>query len=123
MEKFSNFARIAEIEYSDIVLSAQDLGTKLRIYLVDKSFVDFFYTTKLKSQRFSLHWERSFIDATIYRIDNTPDSKWQHVSTFPIHFHNKIYGQVIHPPFTVEHTIVLEKIFRDLFQFVKENIA
>lgn len=62
MEKLATFARIAEVEFSDIVLSTQDLGHKLRIYIKDKTFVDFFYTTNLKTQRFSVHWERTHID-------------------------------------------------------------
>ena len=36
MGKFTVFARIAEVEYADIVISCQDLGLKLRIYLTDK---------------------------------------------------------------------------------------
>ena len=58
MEKFAAFARIAEIEFSDIVLSTQYLGNKLRIYLKDTSFIDFFFTTRLQTQRFSIHCER-----------------------------------------------------------------
>ena len=123
MEKFAAFARIAEIEYSDIVLSTQALGTKLRIYLKDTSFVDFYYTTKLGKQRFALHWERVHVDGFIYRIDNTPDKKWNNVSTFPIHFHNKIYKDVTPPPFSMENDLALEKVFRDFFHFVKENIV
>src|SRR5436309_1433607 len=99
MEKFTEFARIAEIEFSEIVLSTQDLGQKLRIYLPDKSFIDFFYTTNLKTKRFSIHWERTHIDGFIYRLDNTPDKKWRNVSTFPLHFHNKVYDNVTIAPF------------------------
>jgi len=51
MEKFSEFARIAEIEFSDIVLSTHYLAHKLRIYLIDKSFIDFYFTTKTKNLR------------------------------------------------------------------------
>lgn len=80
MGKFTIFTRIAEVEFSEIVISSQDLGLKLRIYLRDKSFIDFFYTTRLKTQRFSVHWERQHVDSTIYRIDNTPDKKWNNQS-------------------------------------------
>jgi hypothetical protein len=55
MDKFAKFARIAEIEFADIVISTQNLDLKLRVYLVDKSFIDFFYTQKLKTTRFSFH--------------------------------------------------------------------
>ncbi len=69
MGKFSKYARIAEVEFGSIILSAQDLGVKLRIYLRDKSFVDFYFTENLKKQKFSLHWERTHIDRLIYRQD------------------------------------------------------
>ncbi len=119
MEKFATFARIAEVEFSDIVLSTQDLGHKLRIYLKDKTFVDFFYTTKLKTQRFSIHWERTHVDEFIYCLDNTPDRKWRKVVTFPIHFHNKTYNQVETAPFSMDQKISLETVFRRFLSFVK----
>lgn len=123
MEKFAEFARIAEIEFSQIVLSTQDLGQKLRIYLVDKTFVDFFYTTNLKTKRFSLHWERVHIDGLIYRLDNTPDKKWRNVSTFPLHFHMKVYDQVVVSPFGIGNNDKLGIIFRKFFYFVQHHIT
>jgi hypothetical protein len=122
MEKFAAFARIAEVEFSDIVLSTQDLGHKLRIYLKDKTFIDFFYTTRLKTQRFSIHWERTHVDEFIYRLDNTPDRKWRKVATFPIHFHNKTYYQVGTAPFSMDQKIYLEIVFRKFFGFVKSQM-
>lgn len=122
MEKFATFARIAEVEFSDIVLSTQDLGHKLRIYIKDKTFVDFFYTTNLKTQRFSVHWERTHIDEAIYRLDNTPDKKWSKVVTFPTHFHNKTYNQVEPSPFSLGQKISLETIFRRFLSFVRDQI-
>ena len=120
MEKFEKFARIAEVEFSDIVLSTQDLGNKLRIYLKDKTFIDFFYTTGLKNQGFSIHWERSHLNNTIYRIDNTPDKKWGKVSSYPIHFHNKIYDKVEAVPFPVNENTLLETVFREFLRFVQK---
>ena len=122
MEKFAAFARIAEIEFSDIVLSTQDLDHKLRIYLKDKTFVDFSYTAKLKTQRFSIHWERTHVDELIYRLDNTPDRKWRKVVTFPIHFHNKTYNQVVTAPFSVDQRISLKIVFRRFLSFVKDQM-
>lgn len=119
MEKFTAFARIAEIEFADIVLSTQNLGHKLRIYLKDKSFIDFFYTSRLKSQRFSIHWERIHIDNTIYRLDNTPDRKWKYIKTFPVHFHNKKYSSVTTPPFQVKEKFDLQDILRNFLIFSK----
>ncbi|MEK7517365.1 MAG: DUF6516 family protein [Patescibacteria group bacterium] len=121
MEKFAAFARIAEVEFSDIVLSTQDLDHKLRIYLKDKSFIDFFYTTKLKIQRFSIHWEKTHIDKSIYRLDNTPDKKWSKVPTFPIHFHNKTYNQVEAAPFPLDQKTSFKSVFRRFLIFVEKQ--
>ncbi len=122
MEKFATFARIAEIEFSDIVLSTQDLGHKLRIYISDKSFIDFFYTTALKTKRFSIHWEKRHIDNTFYRLDNTPDKSWNKVKTFPIHFHKERYNQVSEPPFSLKNKDTLATFLRKFLGFVKENL-
>src|SRR3990167_4674994 len=118
MEKFARFARIAETEFSDIVISTHDLGHKLRIYLKDKSFIDFFYTEKLKERRFAIHWERNHIDNTFYRLDNTPDPKWKKVKTFPVHFHSQKYNQVDVPSFPTKSP-KLENILRYFLKFVR----
>jgi len=123
MEKFAKFARIAEVEFSDIVLSTQDLGHKLRIYLKDKTFIDFFYTSKLKIQRFSIHWEKTHIDKSIFRLDNTPDKKWGKVATFPIHFHNRAYNHVEAAPFAIDQKASLESVFRGFLSFVQERMG
>lgn len=123
MEKFAAFARIAEVEFAGIVLSTQDLGHKLRIYLTDTSFIDFFFTTKLKTQRFAIHWERVHVDGFIYRLDNTPDKKWQKVETFPVHFHREHYKQVDVAPFDVEKESSLEVVFRNFLRFVKDQMV
>lgn len=121
MEKFARFARIAEVEFSNIVLSTQGLNHKLRIYLKDKSFIDFFFTTTTKAMRFSIHWERKHIDKTIYRLDNIPDKKWRRVKSFPVHFHNESYDNVKVTPFKIDKKIDLEKTFRDFFEYVQKT--
>ena len=123
MEKFAEFARIAEVEFSNIVLSTQDLSHKLRIYLIDKSFIDFSYTTELENQRFAIHWERTHIDKMIYRLDNTPDRKWRKVKTFPVHFHNKAYDKVVISPFPMDENLSLKNIFRGFLRFARKQIT
>ena len=79
---------IAEVEFSDIVEDAiiTDIN-ELRIILADGSFIDVWFSLKLKG-RYSYHWERKFIDGSIFRHDNAPHIKWKNISTFPKHFHN-----------------------------------
>jgi len=86
---------IAEIEFYDIVKDAilQDIN-ELRIFLNDDSFIDVWYSLKLKD-RYSYHWERRHVDETIFRHDNAPHRKWLLISTFPKHFHDGNEEQVV----------------------------
>jgi hypothetical protein len=79
---------IAEVEFAEIVTEAAipDVN-ELRIHLIDGSFIDIWFSLKLRD-RYSFHWERRVIDGTIYRHDNAPHRRWQSVTTFPRHFHN-----------------------------------
>ena len=81
-------AEIAEVEYSDVVAETLVPGlNQLRIILIDGSFVDVWYSLKLRD-RYSYHWERKALDGTIYRHDNAPHRRWQVVETSPKHFHD-----------------------------------
>lgn len=66
-------ARIAEIEFSDIVDTTEMIGTKLRIMLINESFIDIWLSRKL-SDRFGFHWEEKATGLS-YRYDNFPNSK------------------------------------------------
>jgi len=79
---------IAEVEFNDIVVDVilTDLN-ELRIILVEGSFIDVWFSLKLEG-RYSYHWDRKFIDGSIYRHDNAPHLKWKEIATFPRHFHN-----------------------------------
>jgi len=78
---------IAEVEFSDIVVDVlTDLNT-LRVIFIDESYCDIWFSLKLAG-RYSFHWERTFLDGTIYRHDNAPHLRWKNVKTFPHHFHN-----------------------------------
>lgn len=88
-----NLARIAEIEFSDIVGSTEMMETKLRIMLLDDGFVDVWLSEKLAG-RFGFHWEHKVADLS-YRYDNFPDTKWSNISTFPYHFHDGSQDNVV----------------------------
>ncbi|MBX3001362.1 MAG: hypothetical protein KF893_22765 [Caldilineaceae bacterium] len=79
---------LAVVEFADIVAytSIRHVN-ELRIVLTDHSFLDVWFSLTIRD-RYSYHWERRLIDGTIYRHDNAPDQNWQHVSTWPKHFHD-----------------------------------
>lgn len=86
MHIFQKLSYISEVEFSDIVETVEESEDKLRIYLIDGSFIDVWFSIKI-SGRYAYHWERTHIDGKIYRHDNIPHKKWEFVKTFPKHFH------------------------------------
>jgi len=88
MIDFSLLESIIRLEFADIVLDVILIDNKLRIILIDLSYVDFWWS-EVKSGRFAHHWQRGHIDGKIYRHDNAPHEKWKSISTFPQHFHCK----------------------------------
>jgi len=86
-------ARIAEIEFCDIVDSTDRIGTKLRIILIEEGFIDVWLSRKLKD-RFGFHWEQRGTGLS-YRYDNFPNTEWKDVFTYPYHFHNGSQDNVI----------------------------
>lgn len=93
MVLLDNLARIAEIEFSDIVDATEIMETKLRIMLTEDGFVDVWLSKKI-ANRFGFHWEHKVTDLS-YRYDNFPDTKWSNVSTFPYHFHDGSQDNVV----------------------------
>ena len=93
MIELTKLKRIIDIEYSDIVSGSNIYHDKIRVHLLDRSFVDIWFSRRITG-RFSYHWERRHIDGKIYRHDNFPDPRWKGVSTFPKHFHNGSQNQV-----------------------------
>jgi len=79
--------RILSIEFAEIVEATEIARNKLRVFLKEDSFVDIWFSTKIKG-RYSLHWDRRKINNTIYRHDNMPHKRWKTIKTFPKHFHN-----------------------------------
>ena len=108
---------IAEIEFSDIVedVMLTDVN-ELRIILIDGSFIDIWFSLKLKG-RYSYHWERKFIDGSIYRHDNAPHKDWENVKTFPKHFHDGDEDRVRESYISEEP----REAIRDFLNFVKKK--
>ena len=86
---------IAEVEYWDIVVDVIIFDiNELRIILKDNTFIDVWYSLKLKG-RYSYHWDRRHIDGLVFRHDNAPHKKWDYVTTFPKHCHDGSQENVV----------------------------
>ncbi|MBN1658662.1 MAG: hypothetical protein JXA93_09690 [Anaerolineae bacterium] len=118
MTTLDQLRRIAEVEFAKIVVQTNRLDAKLRILLIDTSFVDVWVSRKL-SGRFGFHWERRHLDGRIYRYDNFPDTNWGTVPTFPLHFHDGDQGNVTAAPFAP----TLEQGFREFMAFVQQRMG
>jgi hypothetical protein len=87
-ETYRRLTRIAVSEFSDIVQGTRVVEGKLRILVLDGSYIDVWLSEK-KPGIYAYHWERRGINGTIYRYNNLPDRKAQKLKTFPKHFHNE----------------------------------
>ena len=94
MADLPQLAAIAEQEFPDLVESSEIIRNKLRVVLVDESFIDFWWSAEIEG-RFACHWERFHIDGKVFRHNNMPHAKWKSVKTFPQHFHDGDTGEVI----------------------------
>jgi len=56
MPTIDDFKRIAEVEFADIVKSTHRIHYKLRITLINNSFVDVYLSQRLPD-KFGFHWE------------------------------------------------------------------
>ena len=110
--------RVAEIEFSGIVVQTDLLGSKLRVLLTDSSYVDVWSSRKLEG-RFGFHWERRHLDGYIYRYDNFLDANWADVPTFPFHVHDGDQDNVVAAPFARS----IEQGFREFMALVQQKMG
>lgn len=80
------------VEDSEIILSYTGRARKLRLQLIDSTFIDIWYSP---DGEYSFHWEQTDVRDEIYRHDNAPHQKWSRVKTFPKHCHNKTQNNVV----------------------------
>lgn len=91
LELYKRFEGIACNEYNDIIedtdiiFSYTGRARKLRINLVDNTFIDIWYS---QGKEYSYHWEQRDVRNKIYRHDNAPHKKWVKVRSFPKHCHD-----------------------------------
>lgn len=100
MANLSFLKTIIETEFSDIVVQVNITQlNEMRVILNDNSFIEIWYSLQLPD-RYSIHWERKFLDKSVYRHDNIPHVKWKYVKTFPKHFHDGTEENVTDSNFT-----------------------
>ena len=117
---FKIYKRLYEIalkEFSDIVVKGEILRLpsgaplKLRLYILDDSFVDVW----ISKGKYSYHWQKEDL---IFRHDNAPHERWKHVKTFPKHFHNGSEENVVESKISDKP----EKAIREFLIFVRNKI-
>jgi len=84
---YRELATIAEAEFSDVILQVDQRAEKLRLHLIDGSYVDIWYSVRLEG-RFAYHWERRMINGSVYRYDNRPHEQLKGMKSYPKHFHD-----------------------------------
>jgi len=88
MVNLAELERIAREEFADIVVDVYRIDAKLRVLVIDESYIDFWWS-EVQEGRFAHHWNRQQVDGTIYRHDNSPHRRWAHIATFPRHYHRE----------------------------------
>lgn len=114
---YDELANIAEDEFFDVVLYSQIVAGKLRLHIIDGSYLDVWFSVKIRG-RFAYHWERRMIDGSIYRYDNRPHEKFRHMKSFPKHFHDGSDEAIREGEFGEDP----KEILRDFLQIIREKI-
>ncbi|MBE2236216.1 MAG: hypothetical protein IAE81_00395 [Caldilineaceae bacterium] len=119
---YNHLRQIAVDEFADIVVEAEieALSTgdprKLRLSIVDGSFVDIFVSL---TNRYSYHWQRTSEHSNaLYRHDNAPHSSWRSISTYPKHFHKGDEQNVVASHLSSDPPVAL----REFCKFVRETL-
>lgn len=118
---YKQLKSIADIEFDDIITdtviicSYSGFAKKLRIELIDGTFIDIWYSTE---GDYSFHWEQREIRNYIYRHDNAPHQKWSFVNTFPKHRHDGEDQNVVNSYIPDEP----EEAIRTFLSIVKEKL-
>ena len=114
---YNELAVIAETKFPDVVLHTRIMGGKLRLHIVDGSYLDIWFSMKIKG-RFAYHWERRIINGGIYRCDNRPHEKLKHMRSHPKHYHDGSDEKISESKFSEDPKDVL----REFLQIVRTKI-
>ena len=109
--RYLTFLKIARDEFSDIVIDAELRADRIRLILIDGSWIEVRYPVK---DKFSFHWQR---DGRIYRIDTAPHHR--EISTFPRHIHFGSEDNVIED-YVLKEKASPEENFRRFMNWVRD---
>ncbi|RLE99209.1 MAG: hypothetical protein DRJ63_06030 [Thermoprotei archaeon] len=115
---YRKLGRIALKEFSDIVVDVEYREDRLRIHIVDGSFLDVWFSLTIKG-KYAYHWERRFINGTVYRWDNARHEKWRSIGTYPHHFHEGTREKV--KPFYAAKSP--EDNFRKVLKYIRNYLS
>lgn len=80
------------VEESEIVFSFSGRARKLRLNIIDNTFIDIWYSS---GREYSFHWEQTHVRNSVYRHDNAPHKRWFHIKTYPKHCHEGAQDNVV----------------------------
>ena len=117
LKLYEELSTIALTEFADIVEATRMVENKLRIFLVDGSYIDVWFSIR-RPGVFAYHWERRGLNGTIYRYDNIPDRRARGLPTFPKHFHEDSEDNIVGRDFGEKPHDVL----RNFLNYVREKL-
>lgn len=117
LELYRRLSEITLAEFGDVVIGAEVIvshtgrARKLRITLVDDTFVDVWYS---EDRDYAYHWEQRERRDFVYRHDNAPHKAWRKVSTFPKHCHEGSEGHVVESHLPDEPQAAIREFLRQV---------
>lgn len=115
---YGELSQIAEEEFADLVFHYQILPGKLRLYIVDGSYLDIWFFRKFEG-RFAYHWERRIGDGRIYRYDNRPHEELKHMRGFPKHFHDGSDEKISESTFSED----AKEVLREFLEIARKEVV
>jgi len=112
--RYLAFLKLATDEFSDIIANAELYADRIRLILIDDSWIEVRYPVL---DKFSFHWQRG---ERIYRIDTAPHHKG--ITTFPRHIHFGSEDNVLADD-VLEANVSPEANFRNFMAWVKAVLS
>ena len=123
---YSNLGQLASREFGDLVVNWHILclpngdPTKLRLEIVDGSFLDIYCAP---SGRYSYHWDRREQGDGFYRHDNAPHKRLRHLATYPKHFHAGQEDKTVESQISDQPELALCEFLMDIQRLLPAKIT